>query len=92
MSKVSLEIRQSTRFKRDIKRIHKRRWNITELQTVIRKLVDQQPLDPKYRDHSLLGNWKDYRECHIQPDWLLIYRVKENTLELVRTGSHADLF
>ena len=49
-------------------------------------------LDEKYRDHALVGNWQDCRECHIKPDWLLIYQLKENELILVRTGSHSDLF
>ena len=89
---MSLKIRQSSRFKRDIKRIRKRHLNIKKLESVIRTLVNEQSLEVKYRDHTLSGNWQGYRECHIQPDWLLIYRVDEEYLELVRTGTHSDLF
>jgi mRNA interferase YafQ len=63
---------------------------MTKLETVIRTLVAEEALDHRYRDHILSGNWKGYRECHVEPDWLLIYRVNENQLELVRTGSHSD--
>jgi len=62
------------------------------LQEVTASLVDDVILDEKYRDHGLVGNWQDCRECHIKPDWLLIYQLKENELILVRTGSHSDLF
>lgn len=58
----------------------------------VETLVDQELLDERYRDHPLIGNWKGYRECHLQPDWLLIYRVAGDELQLVRTGSHAELF
>ena len=83
---------QSTRFKRDIKRLQKQRKNLQELKTIIENLVMEQPLDSKYKDHKLVGNWKGHRECHIEPDWLLIYRINGDKLELVRTGSHAELF
>ena len=61
---------------------------------VVEKLADGKELPAKNRDHALTGNWKSYRECHIQPDWLLIYKIKSDTLILAlhRTGSHADLF
>ncbi len=89
---MSLTIRQSSRFKRDIKRIRKRHLDLSKLQAIIRMLVDEKGLDAKYRDHNLSGNWQGYRECHIEPDWLLIYRVDEKYLELIRTGTHSDLF
>ena len=89
---MSLKIRQSSRFKQDIKRIRKRHLDMAKLETVIRTLVNEHALEAKYRDHTLSGNWQGYRECHIQPDWLLIYRVNEEYLELVRTGTHSDLF
>ena len=58
----------------------------------MRQLVEQKPLEAKYRDHPLKGDYVDCRECHIEPDWLLIYMIKEDTIIFVRTGSHADLF
>ncbi len=59
---------------------------------MIIKLAQEVTLDKKYRDHSLIGNYKDSRECHIEPDWLLIYETLSSELMLVRTGSHRDLF
>ncbi|MBK7893641.1 MAG: type II toxin-antitoxin system YafQ family toxin [Anaerolineaceae bacterium] len=89
---MSLTIRQSIRFRRDVKRLKRQGADLAKLQTVIRQLVAQDPLADAYRDDALIGNWKGFRECHIQPYWLLIYRVEENELQLARTGSHADLF
>ena len=62
------------------------------LEAVIETLAEQQLLAPRHRDHPLKGNWRGYRECHIQPDWLLIYRVVGDELQLARTGSHSELF
>lgn len=87
-----LTIYYTTRFKKDFKRIKKQRKNLGKLQTVIETLVDEQPLDSRYKDHQLIGNWVNHRECHIEPDWLLIYRISEGNLYLERTGSHTDLF
>lgn len=89
---MPLVIRQSTRFRRDVKRLLRRGADLSKLETVVVALVDQQVLDTRYRDHSLIGNWKGHRECHIQPDWLLIYRVVGEELQLTRTGSHSELF
>lgn len=89
---MALTIRQSTRFRRDVKRLKRQGSDLAKLQSGIRQLVAQTPLADAYRDHALIGNWKGFRECHIQPNWLLIYRVEENELQLARTGSHADLF
>ena len=83
-------------FKRDFKLAVKRGCNPDALQEVITMLVNEQPLPEKYRDHALTNsrNYKDMRECHIEPDWLLIYKVYRDTLilKLIRTGSHSDLF
>ena len=87
-----LTIYYTTRFKKDFKRIKKQRKNLDKLQTVIEILVDEKPLDSRYKDHQLIGNWVNHRECHIEPDWLLIYRISDNNLYLERTGSHTDLF
>ena len=83
---------RSTQFRRDIRRAQKRGKDLGKLQLPLTALIQQAPLPARYRDHSLRGNWQSYREFHIEPDWLLIYRVKGDELQLVRTGSHADLF
>ena len=82
----------STQFRRDVKRIGKRGYDTEKLKKVIDLLVASQPLPVRCRDHALGGNWAQHRECHIAPDWLLIYRIEGNALYLVRTGTHADLF
>lgn len=89
-----LTIRYSARFKKDYKAIKKRGYDTRLLETVLDTLCAKQPLPPKYRDHYLAGNYKGHKECHITPDWLLIYKVKDNELilELTRTGTHSDLF
>jgi mRNA interferase YafQ len=83
-------------FKKDYKLAIKRGCKQEALQEVITLLVNEQPLPDKYRDHALINfrNYKDMRECHIEPDWLLVYKiVRENLiLKLIRTGSHSDLF
>ena len=80
--------------KHDLKRMKKRGKNFKKLETVLNILAQGNNLPEKYKDHSLSGNYKNYRECHIEPDWLLIYQIKENLLILsaLRTGSHSDLF
>jgi len=80
-------------FKKDYKRAGKRGLDLTKLQRVVDLLADGRPLPEANRDHALTGNWAHHRECHIAPDWLLIYQIHENVLvlELTRTGSHADL-
>lgn len=65
---------------------------MAKLQALIESLQRQEPLPEKHKDHSLKGNWKDYREVHIEPDWLLIYRIEGNELYLARIGSHSSLF
>lgn len=89
---MPLVLRQSSKFRRDVKRLLRSGIDLSKLESVVETLVDQEPLDERYRDHPLIGNWKGYRECHLQPDWLLIYRVVSDELQLVRTGSHAELF
>ena len=85
-------IRRDTQFKRDVKHLQKQRKDFEKLRTIIRLLVEGEKLPPETRDHGLKGTLKDCRECHIEPDWLLIYTIKGSELCLVRTGSHADLF
>jgi len=89
-----LTIRYSSRFKKDYKVIKKRGYDIRLLEEVLEILSAEQPLPPKYLDYALKGDYKGHRECHITPDWLLIYKVKDKELilELTRTGTHSDLF
>ena len=87
-----LDLIMTGQFKRDLKRIQKRSLELELLKNVIRLLLEEQTLDEKYRDHALTGSYRGFRECHIQPDWLLIYRVRDGVLYLERTGSHSDLF
>jgi mRNA interferase YafQ len=83
---------RTTQFKRDTRRLQKRGCNINILKSCITDLINAHPLDAKYHDHPLVGGYKGTRECHLAPDWLLIYEANENELILIRTGSHADLF
>ena len=85
-------IRRDTQFKRDVKRLQKRGNDLEKLKKVIRLLINAEKLEPTHRDHQLKGLFKDCRECHIEPDWLLIYRIEGNELCLARAGSHANLF
>lgn len=80
-------------FKRDLKRAQKCGCDMTLLLEIVDKLQNGEPLPEKNKDHALTGNWREHRECHITPDWLLVYRIFENTLilSLVRTGTHSDL-
>lgn len=89
-----LKIVLSTQFRIDLKLAIKRGLNLDLLNTVISVLANGHKLEAKYKDHNLTGKYKDFRECHIEPDWLLIYRIKNYELELYlfRTGSHSDLF
>ena len=72
--------------------MRKRGKNIDKLKIIIRSLVAKEILDPIHRDHKLIGNWMGRRECHIESDWLLIYKINGNNLILERTGNHSDLF
>jgi mRNA interferase YafQ len=84
----------SNQFKKDIKLAKKRGLDLKLLKTVVDALAEGEMLDARYRDHRLTGNYHDFRECHIEPDWLLVYRVDGDELKLFlfRTGMHADLF
>lgn len=87
-----LDVRYSTKFKKDFKICVKRNCKMLLLQQVIDTLRIPSTLPIKNKDHSLSGNYSGYRECHIEPDWLLIYKQEENELLLYRTGTHSDLF
>lgn len=85
-------IRYSGQFKSDFKRMEKRGADIKKLRAVIEKLVNEEELDTRHKDHPLLGKFAGARDCHITPDWILIYALVDNELRLIRTGTHADLF
>ena len=88
-----LTISRTTKFKKDVKRIVKSGQKDTvKLKDVIVTLVSEKVLPKEYKNHPLKGNWSTYIECHIEPDWLLIYKITEDTLFLARTGSHSELF
>ncbi|MBI5447844.1 MAG: type II toxin-antitoxin system YafQ family toxin [Gammaproteobacteria bacterium] len=89
-----LEIESTSQFKKDLKLAKKRHKNLDCLKKIITLLLKQEHLEIKLKDHRLTGEWSHYRELHIEPDWLLIYKLdlKRNTLVLVRTGTHSDLF
>ena len=82
----------TNRFEKDLKLMIKRGYDKENIKAVILKLIAEIPLERKHRDHLLIGNFKDRRECHIEPDWLLIYRLEENLIIFERTAKHADLF
>ena len=89
---MALILKTSTKFERDLRKMKRQGRDLSKLKKIIDKLLIEEPLEYSSRDHRLVGNWKGYRECHVQPDWLLIYRVDGNLLLLARTGSHAELF
>ena len=88
MRKVS----QTKQFSRDVKRMRKRGKDLNKLREVVRRLAEGCPLPAKHRDHPLAGPWQPSRDCHIEPDWILIYTAGADSLRLERTGAHSDLF
>ena len=91
---MKYDIKVSKSFKQDLKKSKKRGFDISKLERVINKLADGEMLEEKYSDHALTGNYIGFRECHIQANWLLIYRIEKGILILFlsRTGTHSDLF
>ena len=91
---MKYKIKTTNKFQKDLKRIEKRGYNLKHLSDVVKIIASGEALPAKYRDHSRGGNYKSYRECHITPDWLLIYELTEDdmVLYLTRTGTHSDLF
>ncbi|MDL2234614.1 type II toxin-antitoxin system YafQ family toxin [Christensenellaceae bacterium OttesenSCG-928-L17] len=94
MRKTKLTVKPTTQFKKDYKLAMKRRLEIQLLDEIIAALAMGETLPEKNKDHALTGNWSGHRECHILPDWLLIYRIEDEVLVLTlsRTGTHSDLF
>jgi len=88
------EVKPSNRFRKDLKVIAKRGYDTNLLTQVIKTLAIGENLPDKHKDHFLSGNWSNYRECHIAPDWLLVYKIESDilVLTLTRTGTHSDLF
>ncbi|MCI8284993.1 MAG: type II toxin-antitoxin system YafQ family toxin [Firmicutes bacterium] len=86
------KLKYSSKIKKDLKTCQKRNLDLSLLEKVIDKLRIPEPLEDKNKDHNLKGDYNGFRECHITPDWLLIYRYHEEFLELARTGTHSDLF
>lgn len=82
----------SGQFKRDVKLAQKRRKNMDKLKTLLGLLIEGVPLPEQYLDHPLKGDWRGYRDAHIEPDWLLIYKIEGDTVRFERTGRHTDLF
>jgi len=80
------------RFERDLDRAKKRGKNLNKLWTVVKRLLEEQPLEARHRPHRLSGNWSGSWECHLEPDWLLIWTQEADALVLTRTGTHSDLF
>jgi mRNA interferase YafQ len=87
-----MNVAQTKQFKKDVKRMRKRGKDLEKIKAVIDLLVAGEPLPPKNRDHKLGGNWIGRRDCHVEPDWILIYKLTEDELLLERTGTHSDLF
>lgn len=82
----------SGQFRRDVKRLEKRGKDMTKLRGLLGLLIAGTTLPARYRDHPLKGDWKGYRDAHVEPDWLVIYRIVEDQVQLARTGTHSDLF
>ncbi len=83
---------QGTQFKRDVALNIKRGKDMSKLKTLMTLLIEEKPIPPEYKDHPLKNNWRRHRDSHIEPDWLLIYKIDGNDLYFVRTGTHADIF
>lgn len=82
----------SNEFDREYVKQHKRGKDIKKIDELMKLIIEEKPLPPKYKDHALKGNWRGYRDCHIEPNWLLIYKVGAGIAFFARTGSHTDIF
>lgn len=83
---------RGAQFRRDVKLAERRGKQMSKLRELVLLLMEGGSLPPRYKDHQLSGEWKSHRDCHIEPDWLLLYKIDGDDLYLVRTGSHSDLF
>lgn len=89
---LMLTVKETSKFRKDIKKISRQGKNLKELAVVVDMLRKEETLPQQYLDHFLIGDYKNCRECHIRSDWLFIYQIDNNILTLIRTGSHSDLF
>ena len=89
---MSLALLTTSAFEKDLRRVGKQGRNLDKLESVVALLQKQHPLPTRCRPHPLRGNWMGHWDCHVEPDWLLLYRVTKTELVLVRTGSHSELF
>jgi len=85
-------VSQTGQLGRDLKRLSRRGKDLDKLKEMVRKLAQGEPLEPRHRDHPLGGEWRSCRDCHVEPDWILIYTIDAKSLRLERTGTHSDLF
>ncbi len=85
-------IYETSQFRKDIKKLQKQGKDIGKLKDVVKQIANDQRLEDRYRDHALIGPWRGSRDCHIEPDGLLIYRIDDGSLYLERSGSHSGLF
>ena len=89
---MPLASRTTGRFEKDAKRMQRRGKDMGKLRRIMEKLIEQEPLEPKHRDHNLVGNYVGRRECHVEPDWLLVYQLGTDWILFECTGTHSDLF
>jgi mRNA interferase YafQ len=89
---MALELRSTTAFERDLRRVRKQGKDLDKLESIVNLLQHRKPLPARCRPHPLRGSWTNSWDCHIDPDWILVYRLTDEALILVRTGSHAALF
>ena len=89
-----LTLKTTSKFRKDYKRMKKRGYDLARLEEIIDQLLRGETLAPKHRDHELIGDYAGFSECHVQPDWLLVYEIDQDVLVLTafRTGTHSDLF
>jgi len=87
-----VQVKYRNTFTKDVKRAERRGKNLARLHHIVDLLIKQKPLPQKYRDHALVGQYVNRQECHIEPDWLLIYKQEKESIIFERTGTHADLF
>ena len=85
-------LRRTSQFKKDVKRMEKRGNDFNDFKEIVKLLLGGQKIDTKYRDHALIGQYSGTRECHVGPDWLIIYESTQEEIVLIRMGSHSDLF
>lgn len=87
-----MRLSQTAQFKKDIKRQIKKGKDPKKVSRILQILLDGKPLPSRYKEHPLKGNWRGRRDCHVEPDWILIYRLSKDEIRLERTGTHSDLF